>query len=88
VSEFRVTFGQKYAREVHPTSPDIHPDGWVAVHAADYAAARLTTVATFGTAWANLYTPDAMPAEEWALYFPRGELASITSTAPGSEVTS
>jgi len=88
VSEFRVTFGQKYAREVHPLSPDIHPDGWVAIHAADYAAARLTVVATFDTAWASLYAPEDMTPKEWALFFPRGEITSITSTAPGSEVPS
>lgn len=40
MSEFRVTFGQRYASEPHPIWPEAHPDGWLAIIATDRPAAE------------------------------------------------
>lgn len=79
MAEYRVTFGQKYAREPHPTFREAHPDGWVAVEAPDYATARAAVVEAFGIAWAELYGPGAMPSDQWLRTFPRGELDRIAA---------
>jgi hypothetical protein len=73
MSEFRVTFGQKYRREGHPAMREVHPDGWVAVFASDYDEARRIVVERFGTAWSGLYEPKPDDLD----YYPRGELARI-----------
>jgi hypothetical protein len=70
VSEFYVTFGQRYRREAHPRMAEVHPDGWVTIEADTYRVARSATGVLFGTEWCWLY--EAHPG---AHYFPRGELA-------------
>jgi hypothetical protein len=77
MAEFRVTFGQKYRSEPHPSWAGAHPDGWVTIEAWDYATARARAVAGFGTAWCDLYPADAHPSTDSDLY-PLGELARIT----------
>ena len=79
-TEFRVTFGQKYRREDHPTLPEAHPDGWLAVFAADEHQARLLTFDKLGTAWSMLRPP--MPDDlDW---YPRGELARLSADGEAS----
>jgi hypothetical protein len=78
--EFRVTFGQRYAREAHPVlGREAHPDGWLTVVADDYETARALVVRELGTAWANLYPLGSMTRDEWAKWFPRGEVGRITA---------
>lgn len=75
MSEFRVTFGQRYSREKHPTLPAATPDGWLTIIAPSYEAARVALIEAHGTRWSNLY-----PAEERnddPRYYPRGEIARI-----------
>lgn len=86
MSEFRVTFGQKYAREPHPTVRWAHPDGWATIDAPDHMTARQLAVAVLGASWGGLYDVaghdggllgDVLGhAVDWSL-FPRGELARI-----------
>jgi hypothetical protein len=74
-SEYRVTFGCKYAREPHPSFPDAHPDGWVTIVAPDEMAARRVAHERLSGQYAFIYAP-----EEWEPeWFPRGELARWTS---------
>jgi hypothetical protein len=85
--EWRVTFGQQYAHNPHPTFPAAHPDGWVTVHAPTEKAARDATLALLGTRWAWMYAMgDARSISgrsedgdrvNWAV-FPRGEHHRIT----------
>jgi hypothetical protein len=76
--EFMVTFGQRYAHEIHPRFGDAHPDGWVTVEAADYGQARARVIGWLGREWSWLYTADDFQPE----FFPRGELHRITAVAP------
>jgi len=78
MAEYMVTFGQRYAREPHPTFGDAHPDGWVVVEAADYEQARALVVGWLGSAWAFLYEAEDFQAS----FFPRGELHRLTAGVP------
>lgn len=90
--EYRITFGQKYAREAHPVFPAAHPDGWVTILASDYASARATAFASLGRFWGDLYDMELKGnrflgdvlghATDWSL-FPRGELGRIAATPEG-----
>ena len=74
--EYRVTFGQQYPREPHPSFGRANRDGWVTIVAGDYDEARAAAVAWLGTAWCDIYSPFS-----WALvahHFPLGELHRIT----------
>lgn len=73
--EFLLTFGQQYARDLHPTFDLAHPDGWVTIVAEDYRTARKCAVENFERWWSDLY-----PAEDvtFAHLFPRGEIARFT----------
>lgn len=76
--EYRVTFGQRYHREPHPTFPAAHPDGWLAIDATDEDTAREVAHLMLGTHWAFLY--DAATSDvDWALYFPLGELDRVVT---------
>jgi hypothetical protein len=79
--KFYVTFGQRYAREEHPSFPEAHPDGWVEVIADTEYAARVLTKKRLGTAWSHMYTEKI-----WKKYeenensfarFPRGSLGTF-----------
>lgn len=74
--EFRVTFGTRYATEVHPLFPAAHPDGWVAVLAETEDAARRLVHERIGSAWGFIYRPlhPGYPASV-GRHFPRGQLA-------------
>jgi hypothetical protein len=72
--EYRVTFGQKYAREEHPRWPPAHPGGWVTVVAGSYGEARAWTVREFGIYWCDVYGAETFASNDEDLY-PRGELA-------------
>jgi hypothetical protein len=74
MGEYRVTFGQRYAKEPHPTWTAAHPDGWVTVIADDCKTARRWAYANFGIHWCDLYEADAHPSTDAELY-PLGELA-------------
>ena len=76
--EYRVTFGQKYPREPHPTFGKAHRDGWVTIVAADYDTARACVTGWLGTAWCDMYGPESWP--QVAHYFPLGELHRIDAS--------
>ena len=60
MSNYFVTFGQKYAREPHPTFPGAHPDGVLRVVAEDEDDAHRLVFDTIGTHWAFLYSEDRL----------------------------
>lgn len=70
--EFRVTFGQRFHRDEHPTFPAAHPDGWVTILAADRDTAHRAAMERLGQAWGSLYQQG--DDIDWSM-FPRGELA-------------
>ena len=80
MSEFRVTFGQRFRHEHHPAfiagqldfEPD--PDGWLTIVAEYESEARATAVALLGQAWAFLYR--APFDDDWDQMYPLGELAA------------
>lgn len=74
IHDYYVTFGQRYAREPHPTFPGAHPDGYVVIEAADEEAARATAYTVFDNRYAFIY-PEP-PAGEFA---PRGEIGRVRS---------
>lgn len=77
---FFVTFGTKYATQVHPTWPQAHPDGVLGLRAPSMIAARLYAFHLLGPAWCMI-----LPAEEWASIAPevfsRGVLAVLNVPA-------
>jgi hypothetical protein len=75
--EFYVTFGQRYAREPHPTFPAAHPDGYVVIVAPSEPIARAAAFSAFGTAWAFIYERPPEPR-----FAPRGELARLVASIP------
>jgi hypothetical protein len=78
LAEYRVTFGQRYRHEVHPTFPAAHPDGWVTICAYDDAGARAIAFSMFDQAWSFMYGPSDRPQKYWDETFPAGELARIS----------
>jgi hypothetical protein len=90
LTEFRVTFGQRYRREYHPSfiagridfEPD--PDGWVTVLAPHENDARQLIWDRLHNGWAFLYLMPTMDenASAWELY-PAGELARWTTEGDG-----
>jgi hypothetical protein len=78
MAKFFLTFGQRYAREPHPTFPKAHPDGYVVIEADLYEDAREKACEVVGLHWSDLYRQD-----EWfrlgdvtlESMFPLGELA-------------
>ena len=76
--EYRVTFGQRYRREEHPTFPAAHPDGWVTILAYDDAGARAIAFSMFDQYWSFMYGPADRPQKYWDETFPAGELARIS----------
>lgn len=81
MTQYAVTFGQKYAREEHPTFPAANPDGYLLVEAVDEAEARELIYQVLGRNWAFMYdTTDP----EWDYnpstydsHYPRGALGKI-----------
>ena len=78
MSEYRVTFGQRYAREEHPRWASAHPDGWLTILAPTKSRAREVAVAFLGAYWADLYL--ASDHDDWSIY-PLGELHRIDDRA-------
>ena len=70
MSNYFVTFGQKYAREPHPTFPGAHPDGVLKVVAEDEADARRLVFDTIGRFWAFMY--DEEQITESMHFYPYG----------------
>ena len=68
-----VTFGQQYAYEPHPTFPEAHPDGILAVAAETYGEARELISEAIGVHYAFDYPvgPD-LPSRLHPEYYPRG----------------
>lgn len=77
--EYRFTFGQKYALEVHPRFGAAHPDGWLTILAHDDLDARVAAVNLLGQEWAFMYPPRELETVAWGHLFPRGELGRLTS---------
>jgi hypothetical protein len=78
VREFRVTFGEKYAREEHPHLSGAHPDGWATVWATDVAQARKIAYAHLGRFWSDVY--DATEWGDWS-WWTLGELITLNPEA-------
>lgn len=74
--EYRVTFGQQYPREPHPTEPDIaHRDGWVAILAPSEEAARDLAYLRLGSAWSTIAPASDLYEAQWLGWYPLGERA-------------
>jgi hypothetical protein len=80
--EFRVTFGTRYATQLHPLFPAAHPDGWLAVLAETEDAARRLVHERIGSAWGFIYRPDFPGYPEAGRRFPRGKLAQWSTWNP------
>ena len=78
--EFFVTFGQRYAREQHPTIDQAHPDGWLVIEAESWDDARAVAERELGTNWSHLHTKEDFFKDAEQLY-PRGEIARIPASA-------
>lgn len=78
--EFFVTFGQRYAREQHPTIEQAHPDGWLVIEADSWEEARAVAARELGTSWSDLVSKDDFMKDAERLY-PKGEIGRITSAA-------
>jgi hypothetical protein len=90
VTEFRVTFGEKYAREPHPKAADlpftVHPDGWASIYVTArrgaqtpaWWLARKFATEQFGPYWSDLYMCEpevsAGNKREWTDMWPLGQL--------------
>ena len=79
MSEYYVTFGQKYRYEPHPMLWQGYggrvPDGWVRIEAPDEPTARGVASILLGEAWACIYAaddfgPDLYPLGEMRLWGP------------------
>lgn len=81
VDTFYVTFGVKYGiDEEHPLG--MTGDGYVAVEAPDYEAARGIAHALFRHQWAFVYDRTPTPA-----LYPRGEVLRIAWVTPDQRPT-
>ena len=67
---FYITFGQRFRREPHPASDNIHPDGYVKIEAVTYTVARAKAVELLGLQWAFMYDEEDFKPK----YFPKGEI--------------
>jgi len=86
--EYRITFGQRYPREPHPTFPQAHKDGYLTVVARDSEDARTQTNDALGPRWAAAYPPGFLD-DHWV---PLGELGRLengvltpTTTTEGAQ---
>lgn len=67
---FYVTFGQKYASEPHPANRIAHPDGYVAIAAANVQVARKAAFIIYDGHFAEV-------REEWDIKFDKYPLGEI-----------
>jgi hypothetical protein len=77
---YRITFGQKWAREPHPQSINgvsPHPNGWFEVKAHSWQDAQKFAMTTFRGEFAMCYTPEEYQSADWAKFFPLGKLGEI-----------
>lgn len=77
MTDWVVTFGQRFARERHSVlGAWVHPDGWMSIVSApdDEAAVRRRLFGLIGTEWAFL-SRGKEPAREYL--YERGELAAL-----------
>jgi len=81
---FYVTFGQKYAREPHPTLAAAHPDGWVEVEADSEMAARRLALDHLDDRWAFMHAEREFTRQ----LYPRGCIARIDQTGMEAQWTS
>ena len=82
LQEFRLTFGIRYAHEEHPLFPKAHPDGYVAVLAPTYEAARSLVITRVGHQWAFLYEPGGLKEQ----FCHRGEIARWSTLPPDTDL--
>lgn len=62
MAEYRITFGQQYAIDPHPTFPAAHPNGYVTILAESYDEARDIAIRHLGRRFAFQYE---QPPEGW-----------------------
>lgn len=75
MSEFRVTFGQKYLRETHPMWAGASPDGWLSIDADSHDEARGAAVRMLGTAWSDI----GAAKDDDHHWYARGELHRVSA---------
>lgn len=73
-----ITFGQRFARETHPTSRIIHPDGVVAIYAENEEHARKIAFKHFGKNWSTVRSLADLP--NFTEFFPRGVIGQVMKT--------
>lgn len=79
LTDFYLTFGVQYGREIHPYWSGAHHEGWVQIHTKDESSARQLARRYFGLRWSMLYDNLSFnPVESKARYYPRGVIALIT----------
>jgi len=71
---FYFTFGQRYAREEHPSYPLAHPNGWVTIVAKDWETARRKAEELFTHDGQLLFSHDYDDSNFESEYFPMGEI--------------
>lgn len=83
MGEYRVTFGQQYPREPHPTLALAHRDGWVAILAPDEGQARAEAHRLLTERWSMIYAPgeDGYPTTE---HYPLGCLLTVQAPTQGA----
>lgn len=72
MTEFYITFGNKYRLEAHPAGEWVHPDGYLVIEATDYSTARQRAFELLGDQFAFIY---AWPPS--AYLYPLGALKRI-----------
>lgn len=82
LTEFRVTFGMKYARAGHPVMREVHPEGWLTVYAEDRSAVAAAMSEHFDNAYAFTYTVDRFDEA----FHPRGPFARMAVLARGIRI--
>lgn len=82
MTEFRVTFPQRFRDQTHKRLAAAHPDGWLRVEAPSKGLARDMAFFYLGQEWAFIYGPtdDGYPTiEQYRL----GEIGLIIDTTYG-----
>ncbi len=77
MSNFYITFGQKYRSMTHPSFPKAHPDGFLVIVAPTYEEAREYAFRRLGDRWSMIY--ELRPN---SLFFPLQELGRWTYEKP------
>lgn len=85
---FRVTFGQQYSYQLHPTYEAAHPDGWLEIVADSESQARAATQVLLKQHYSMLYDEREWKKEWEDKHFPAGCIERFdAATVLGTTVT-